>query len=231
MSQPATIASNERPIRLIAYGLGAAIVLAAAAAVLAPQAARFYAKGPANTGHETLACADCHQEAPGTARQQLQAKMQFRLGARATDAAFGTRRVGNEQCIACHERDQDSHPVHRFLEPRFAEARATLGVQSCTSCHREHQGVRVTMVPTACATCHQELDLKREPLDVPHRELVARKAWTSCLGCHDFHGNHRRTIPTRVDDAVSVSAIIDYLNGGPSPYGHDLKYPTKKGAQ
>ena len=30
---------------------------------------------PANTGHDKLACTDCHKEAPGTLRQQLQAKV------------------------------------------------------------------------------------------------------------------------------------------------------------
>src|SRR5262249_16756851 len=77
-----------------------------------------------------------------------------------------------------------------------SKARAELGVESCVSCHREHKGVRATMIPTACATCHQNLELKLDPLDVSHRKLVARKEWTSCLGCHDFHGNHNREIQT-----------------------------------
>jgi Cytochrome c3 len=231
MPQPSPAAPRERPVKLIAYGVGLLVVLAVAATLIAPPAARFHAKGPANSGHATLACTDCHREAPGSMRQQLQAKVQYRLGLRATDASFGTERVGNAQCTACHARDQDAHPVHRFLEPRFAEARAELGAHTCTSCHREHKGVRVTMAPTACASCHQDLDLKRDPLDVPHRELVARKDWTSCLGCHDFHGNHRRATPTRLDDAAAVAAVVDYLNGGPSPYGRDFKYPAKTGAQ
>jgi hypothetical protein len=161
-------------------------------------------------------------------RQQLQAKVRFRLGQRATDAAFGHARVGNEQCAGCHARAQDAHPVHRFLEPRFTEARAELGAQSCVSCHREHAGVRVTMAPTACATCHQDLDLRREPLDVSHRELAARKRWATCLGCHDFHGNHRRVPQTRLEATYPESVIVEYLAGGRSPYGQDVKYPTRK---
>jgi hypothetical protein len=149
---------------------------------------------------------------------------------RSVDATFGHMPVGNDQCTGCHARDQDAHPVHRFLEPRFSEARAVLGADSCVSCHREHKGARVTMAVEACATCHQTLDLKRDPLDVPHKELVARKEWTSCLGCHDFHGNHKRETQTRLVDAYSKAAIIEYLAGGPSPYGRDFKFPAKVGA-
>jgi Cytochrome c3 len=231
MTQPAPNLPPERPLKLAAYALGAALATAALAAVVMPQVARFHAKGPANTGHAELACTDCHKEAPGNTRQQLQAKVQFWLGRRANDVAFGHDKVGNEPCAGCHAREQDSHPVHRFLEPRFAEARAALGAESCVSCHREHTGVRVTMPATACATCHGDLDLKREPLDVSHRELVARKDWQTCLGCHDFHGNHKRTTPTRLNAAFPAAAIRDYLAGGPSPYGNDMKYPTKTGGQ
>jgi formate-dependent nitrite reductase cytochrome c552 subunit len=229
MSQAPRHSSTERPLKRAAYVLGAAVVAAALAAALMPQLARFHAKGPANTGHAALACTDCHREAPGTTRQQLQAKVQFWLGMRDIDVAFGHERVGNEQCATCHAREQDSHPVHRFLEPRFAEARTKLGVDACVSCHREHTGVRVTMPATACATCHQDLDLKREPLDVSHRELVVRQEWQTCLGCHDFHGNHKRVTQTRVDDAYPPSVVRDYLDGGPSPFGRDMKYPAKTG--
>jgi Cytochrome c3 len=223
--------SPERPIKRAAYVTGAVVGAATLALLVVPHAQRFYAKGPANTGHDKLACTECHKEAPGTMRQQLQAKAQFWLGWRTTDAAFGHLPVGNDQCVSCHARDQDAHPVHRFLEPRFAEARAELGAQSCSSCHREHKGVRATMTPTSCATCHQDMDLKRDPLDVSHRELAQRKQWSTCLGCHDFHGNHRRVAQTRFDDAHPLSAVIDYLAGGPSPYGQDLKYPTRTGGQ
>jgi hypothetical protein len=231
MSQPAANAPAGRPIRTAAYLIGAAVGVAALAVGLMPQAARLLAKGPANTGHAALACTDCHREAPGTVRQQVQAKVQFWLGQRDSDVAFGHGRVANAQCVDCHAREQDSHPVHRFLEPRFAQARAELGAQSCTSCHREHTGKRVTMAATACATCHQDLELRRDPLDVAHRELVARAEWNTCLGCHDFHGNHKRSTQTRLDAAYPPSAISDYLAGGPSPYGRDMKYPTRTGVQ
>jgi hypothetical protein len=231
MSQPTATAPAGRPIKTAAYLVGAVVGVAALGAAVMPQAARFLAKGPANTGHAALACTDCHREAPGTMRQQVQAKVQFWLGRREGDVALGHARVGNAQCVDCHAREQDSHPVHRFLEPRFAQARAELGPDSCTSCHREHTGVRVTMAATACVACHQNLELRRDPLDVPHRDLVARKEWNTCLGCHDFHGNHKRSTQSRLDAAYPPSAISDYLAGGPSPYGRDMKYPTRTGAQ
>jgi hypothetical protein len=231
MSKSPSKPSIERKIKIFAYLLGGIMASAAIAIVIVPQTARFHAKGPANTGHDTLGCNDCHKDAAGSVRQQIQAKVQYWLGLRATDVAFGYGRVGNEQCTDCHARDQDSHPVHRFLEPRFSKARAELGAETCVSCHREHKGVRSTMAPTACAICHEDLELKRDPLDVSHRELVVRKQWTSCLGCHDFHGNHRRETQTRLDAAYPLSQIVECLAGGPSPYGREVKYPAKAGGK
>jgi len=231
MQQPTPRSSIDR-YKLIAYLTGAVVVAAIVGAIVVmPASTRFHAKGPPNTGHETLPCGACHTEAPGTVRQQLQAKMQFLFGSRTTDVTFGTMRVQNDQCVSCHARDQDTHPVHRFLEPRFSKARAEIGADSCVSCHREHKGVRVTMAPTGCASCHQNLDLKVDPLDVSHRVLVQRQEWTSCLGCHDFHGNHKRSTQTRMDTAYPAAAIADYFAGGPSPYGRDLKYTPKRGVQ
>jgi hypothetical protein len=224
-------AKRERSIKRAAYLFGIFVVLTGLALVIIPQSSRFAAKGPANTGHEKLACTDCHKEAPGTMRQQLQAKVQFHLGQRETNPAFGHERVGNEQCMDCHVREQDAHPAHRFLEPRFKEARHLLGAESCASCHREHKGVRVTMAPTSCSTCHQDLALKHDPLDVSHRELIAKAQWSTCLGCHDYHGNHKRLTQHKLEDAYDTKAILDYLAGGTSPYGKDLKFPTRQAAE
>jgi hypothetical protein len=231
MQQPAPQPSSDR-FKLVAYLAGALVVAAITGAIVAmPTFTRFHATGPANTGHETVACSACHKDAPGTARQQLQAKVQYLMGRRASDVTFGTMRVQNEQCVGCHARDQDMHPVYRFLEPRFSKARAEIGAASCVSCHREHKGVRVTMAPTACSSCHQSLALKSDPLDVPHSVLVERQDWQSCLGCHDFHGNHKRSTQTRVDAAYPAAAIADYFAGGRSPYGTDLKFTPKQGGQ
>ncbi|MBR0757616.1 cytochrome c3 family protein [Bradyrhizobium jicamae] len=224
-------ATRERSIKRAGYVFGILLVLAGLALVLIPQSSRFAAKGPANTGHDKLACTDCHKEAPGTLRQQLQAKAYYLLGLRETNPTFGHERVSNDACTDCHARGQDAHPTHRFLEPRFKEARDQLGAESCASCHREHKGVRVTMAPTSCATCHQDLALKNDPLDVSHRELIAKAQWTTCLGCHDYHGNHKRQTQQKLEDAYAAKAITDYLAGGPSPYGNDLKFPTQWGAR
>ena len=120
---------RERLVKRAAYVFGLLVVLAGLALVVVPQSSRFAAKGPANTGHEKLACTDCHKEAPGTLRQQLQAKVSFHLGLRETDPTFGHDKVSNDTCVNCHARDQDAHPVHRFLEPRFKEAREQLGAE------------------------------------------------------------------------------------------------------
>jgi len=221
-------ALGERFIKRAAYLVGALAIVVGLALVIIPQSSRFVAKGPANTGHDKLACTDCHKEAPGTLRQQLQAKAHFLVGLRDTNPSFGHERVSNEVCTDCHSREQDTHPTHRFLEPRFAEARDLLGADSCVECHREHKGVRVTMEQTSCATCHQDLALKNDPLDVSHRDLIAKGQWTTCLGCHDYHGNHKRLTQTKLEDAYAAKTILDYLAGGPSPYGKDLKFPARQ---
>ena len=129
MPQPAPQPSSDR-FKLVAYLAGAVVVAAITGAVVAiPASTRFHATGPANTGHEAVACSACHKDAPGTVRQQLQAKVQYLIGRRAGDVTFGTMRVQNEQCVGCHARDQDMHPVYRFLEPRFSKARAEIGAE------------------------------------------------------------------------------------------------------
>lgn len=212
------------------YVFGLVLALAAVGVTFAAGGERFHAKGPPNVGHEMLDCADCHVAAPGTVRQQLQAKVQFQLNMRPADVSFGHEPVANVRCLACHARDEDNHPVNRFLEPRFADARQAFGVNNCTGCHTEHTGARVTVAPTVCATCHADMDIKQDPLDVPHSQLTASGQWATCLGCHDFHGNHQRSVQVRLADAYSSDAVMAYFAGGPSPYGSDLKFAAK-GAQ
>jgi hypothetical protein len=219
---------REGKMKAACYFFGTVVALLGCATMVMPNWQHIYAKGPANTGHAKLTCVECHFESPGTVRQQLQAKVYFRLGMRNTDVEFGHAKVGNQQCDTCHSRDQDSHPVHRFLEPRFEEARAELGVHLCVSCHREHTGVRSTLPETACSLCHNDLKLKVDPLDVPHHVLIEKNNWASCLGCHDYHNNHRRNVQKSVKQAYSPSVIKAYMDGGPSPYGTEKKYPTKE---
>lgn len=214
-----------------AYLTGLCVGLAAWAFSVLPIGEWFHAKGPMNTGHEQLACTACHKDAPGSFRQQIQANVRYALGQRETSAAFGRLPVGNENCLGCHERPNDRHPVYRFLEPRFAQAREKLRPHQCASCHAEHHGQRVTLAETGyCVQCHKNTKLKKDPIDVSHADLIALKQWDSCLGCHDFHGNHIMKTERSVDKRTPVEKVRAYFGGGPSPYGEARYHKAKKEA-
>lgn len=184
--------------------------------------------GPNNTGHEDIECLHCHIAATGTLRQQLQANALYALGKRVLTADFGFQAVTNEQCVSCHKRPDDRHPVYRFFEPRFKEARNSLQPQHCISCHREHSGVRVTQQNIGyCKACHEKLVLKEDPLSISHQQLIQEEKWSSCLGCHDFHGNHKMETRTNVADVINPAIIRQYFQGGESPYS-DKKYHKAK---
>lgn len=179
--------------------------------------------GHPNVGHEQLKCTACHVESTASTRQVLQAKAKHLLGLRQTGAAIGPQVVTPATCIQCHANADDRHPTHRFLEPRFEQARAETGAQLCASCHREHAGTRTTM-PTAsyCASCHQDLVVKNDRASPTHAALIAGKRWETCMQCHDYHGNHRWTPPRRIEDGASLELLQKYLKGGPSPYGSTI---------
>lgn len=220
---------NHQRRRQLAYAIGLGLGVLALVGLIMPSGERLHAKGPMNSGHEELACAECHLNAPGSTRQQLQANMRFLLGQRQQSAAFGHSRVDNAACLACHERPNDRHPVYRFLEPRFAKVRKGLAPHLCVSCHLEHTGQRVTVVEIGyCAECHKDTKLRKDSLDVPHDRLIALKLWESCLGCHDFHGNHVFETANRVEQIVPPETIRAYFAGGPSPYGQERRYRAKK---
>jgi len=178
-----------------------------------------------NTGHHSLACSQCHMPSPGSVRQQLQGKMQSLVG-KGFFVDFGAGPVTRDTCLSCHRRPKDRHPVFRFLEPRFAEARSTIGAHQCVGCHQEHLGRRVTVSLTFCQTCHNELQLAEDPILPTHENLIQNSRWASCLGCHDFHGNHEFETPST---PFSEAALKAYFSGGPSPYGAVL-VPAKTGA-
>lgn len=214
-----------------AYWLGACLGLAGLTFNVLPTGEWLHAKGPMNAGHATLACAACHKDAPGSARQQIQANLRYFLGLRGTPAEFGRLAVGNEACLACHERPNDRHPVYRFLEPRFAQAREHLRPQQCTACHAEHQGKRVTLAEIGyCVQCHKDTKPRKDPVEPPHADLIAQKNWDSCLGCHDFHGNHLGKPPKAIGAAIPPARLRAYFDGGPSPYGEGRRYHAKKEA-
>ncbi len=179
--------------------------------------------GNFNVGHADLKCASCHQGAPGTTRQQMQAKVQHWLGLRSEGASFGNLPVDNATCTSCHNNASDRHPAHRFLEPRFASVRSDIAPHMCVSCHREHSGTRLSIHQTNfCASCHSELKVKKETIEPTHAELIKNKRWDTCLQCHDFHGNHRYKVPLRLEDAASLTQIDRYFQTGESPYGEPI---------
>ncbi len=185
--------------------------------------------GPANTGHEELACNDCHSPAPGDLLGQITANVQYYLGTRRTMADFGHLPVDTKKCQGCHDRPNDRHPVHRFKEPRFADARKAIDATECASCHLEHEGVRLTAATTTfCVNCHSDLKMKNDPLDVSHEELIQQEKWTTCLQCHDFHGNHMMKTADKMKDTIAISALVDYIKGGKDPFSEKKKYEAKR---
>lgn len=222
---------NSRRLQNLAYWLGAGLGLAILAVNALPVGEKLHAKGPMNSGHETLSCAACHKDAPGSFRQQIQTNLRYALRQRDASANFGRKPVGNEACLGCHERPNDRHPVYRFLEPRFAQARENLRPHQCASCHQEHSGKRVTLADAGyCIQCHKDTKLKKDPIDTPHADLIAQKRWGTCLGCHDFHGNHIMEAEKSVGKAIPPERIRAYFDGGTSPYGNARHHQAKKEA-
>lgn len=213
----------------LAYAVGASVGLLAVGLLALPAEEKLHAHGPMNSGHEAIACDGCHRPAPGSVRQQIQANVRYWLGWREQPADFGRTAVDNAACLDCHERPNDRHPVYRFLEPRFLNARQTIAPQNCLSCHAEHRGQRVTQREIGyCVNCHKDTKVRKDPLDVPHDRLIALKQWESCLGCHDFHGNHIYKLPIEAEKIIPPDRIRAYFAGGPSPYGNTLHYKAKK---
>jgi hypothetical protein len=208
----------------IGYLIGSLFALAAVIFFSLPSRAPLLAKGKLNSGHETLSCRACHEPATGTFRQQLQANVKYWLGRREAAGDFGYQAVTSEGCLACHARLNDKHPISRFLEPRFAQARQAIEPQQCNSCHAEHNGRRVTIAPNYCSHCHEGMKMKDDPLSVSHQQLAAEKNWMSCLTCHDFHGNHRRETPKEMDKAIPIAQIESYFAGGRSPYADKKEF-------
>jgi predicted CXXCH cytochrome family protein len=188
--------------------------------LLMPQAAENLPSNHFTVGHEQLKCAACHIDAPGTLRQQLQAKAAYLVGSRSESVAFVYKPINNAVCLECHSKPKDNHPSHRFWEPRFEEVRQSLAPQLCLSCHREHTDTRVSLTETKfCVSCHSDLVVKNDPLDVSHEKLIKDKNWGTCMGCHDFHGNHERKAQTKLADVIAEKAILDYFVNAKSPYG------------
>jgi hypothetical protein len=178
-----------------------------------------------NTGHEDLKCETCHTPAKGTLLQQLQSNVQHFIGLRKSAVQFGTHNVDSKKCQECHIRYNDRHPVHRFLEPRFKDKIKEIDATQCETCHLEHSELRITQTSLMfCINCHQDLEVKNDPLDISHAELIKQKEWVTCSQCHDFHGNHIYNAPTLMKDTIPMFEIMEYLKGGKDPYSDTKKY-------
>ncbi len=206
--------------QLMAYGLGLIITAIAVVMLLRPGNESWHAAGPQNIGHSNVECNECHTPAEGSTVGQAFTNIMYAVGLSNSETYFVYRPAGNEQCLACHENPDDRHPVAKFMKPKFAKARQAAGVQFCVSCHQEHLGVRVSVTMRVCQNCHKDIPVDDDPIDVPHTTLIADERWETCLGCHDFHGNHDRQAPKMMSQLLTEEQIQEYLDGGKSPYGY-----------
>ncbi|MFT4699299.1 MAG: putative CXXCH cytochrome family protein [Flavobacteriaceae bacterium] len=195
---------------------------------LKPNNEYYLAKGSFNAGHNNLKCIECHKSAPGTTRQQLQANMKSFLGLKDEYVPFGSLKAGNKECLSCHNRPNDVHPTHRFMEPKFISARKEIQPQNCVSCHNEHSGKRVTIEQIGfCVNCHKDIKINNDPLDISHENLISTNQWSTCLQCHDFHGNHIYQTPTSIKDTIDLKKVENYFEGGEDPYSKIKQYITE----
>lgn len=226
--------SPKRRRQVVGGGIGIVLSVICYVVLTLPSNEDLVSLGPMNTGHENLKCMDCHVKAPGTTLQQIEANFLHLIGQRNNQVEFGHLDVDTKKCQACHDRPNDRHPVHRFTEPRFNDARKQIAVTECETCHLEHKGLRVTLdidKATYCKNCHEDLVMKNDPLDISHEDLIKAGLWSSCLQCHDFHGNHFMETATSVKDTISYQAIKAYFEGKSSPYGDQIKYKAKQTAE
>lgn len=221
--------SKLKKSRKIALLAGIVIGILILAGFTLPGSEKFLKPGSMNTGHEDLACQDCHEPAEGSTIEQLQANLKFLMGQRDESMDFGLEDVNTKDCLACHTRKNDRHPTHRFKEPRFKDAREAMHPEMCESCHLEHNDVRVFIEDlTYCQHCHEDLDIKDDPIDISHVTLAKNGQWETCLQCHDFHGNHDYVTPLQMKDTISLQLIDMYSKGGEDPFGDVKKYVARK---
>ena len=215
-----------------AYILGGVLCLFVVVFLLLPSSQVFLKNGPMLPGHENIECISCHKDEKGSFRQQVQANVQYLLNNRESAVSVGLRAVENNECIACHERPNDRHPVYRFREPKYSAAREKIKADECTACHLEHESSRLSVSVNFCMHCHDELKLKEDPLDVSHQQLVNEKNWNSCLGCHDYHGNHEMKTTAKLENAIKLDDLKNYFDRGSHPYPGKIinkaKYDEKK---
>lgn len=216
---------RKKHFRVYLFGL----VLSSLALVFLnqPGNADLHALGPMNTGHELLTCEECHTVATGTLRQQLQMNSQYILGLVDESTSVGFNTVANEACIACHDRPDDDHAVYQFKEPKYSAVRRKVSPHLCNACHREHQGHRVSVEIQFCRVCHDSLTINNDSVSISHADLIKSNDWDSCMGCHDYHGNHVMKMKTDVGSIIPKIKINRYFKGGDSPYSNRKRYKAK----
>ncbi len=213
--------------RRVGYAVAALIALSLVPVLTGSAGDSHLAIGPMTPGHEALSCTDCHQPAPGTMRQQLQANLSYLLGQRAQPVDFGHQPVTTAACASCHSMQDATHAPAMFLEPRYELVRDTLGPHECVNCHVEHDANRVSLSNTLfCMSCHETVSMKEDPLDVSHAELVKTGQWDTCMSCHDYHGNHYSGASTKLNDRFSLESVEEYFERGASPYGERKRMAT-----
>jgi len=212
------------------YLVALLVVVVVISSLVLPQFERLHAHGPSNIGHEKLKCKACHKQQSGTLRQRIQQNVQYLFGFQNNAVAFGLKPVANNNCIYCHERPNDRHPVYRFFEPKYIKIQKTIQPQFCISCHLEHTGKRVTSEMVFCKNCHEQLKIKNDPINRSHQKIVEDELWQSCLGCHDYHGNHKMKVNTKFEQRITRNNILHYFKSDSSPYSKNKfhKVPQDK---
>lgn len=126
--------------------------------------------------------------------------------------------VTDDACNDCHaeelERADDSHPAHKFTDPRNADRVAQLDARTCLTCHVEHRpeltgAMGLTLPDDYCYRCHQDVEEERPT----HAGLAFDSCQTS--GCHNFHDNrslHEDYLEQHMHDpALAETAQLRFL--------------------
>lgn len=209
------------------YFIGSILSIAVLIFLFLPSSKTYLIKGPLLPGHEKLECNECHKDERGTFRQQIQTNIQYLFNKQNASVSVGLRPVGNSECIKCHDRPNDRHPIYRFREPKYRQIREKIRANTCITCHLEHQNKRITVKMGFCMHCHDELNLKNDPIDISHQQLIQDKNWNSCLTCHDFHGNHEMKTEVSLDKGVPLPQLQKYFNRGLNPYPGKIIHKAK----
>ena len=172
-----------------------------------------------NTGHDTSPASRVTCRAPGSVRQQLQAIARAlgrgRPAARSTSASAPSPTRSARPATTAPTMSPGV-PLPRAALRRGPRGDPSRAMHVVPPRARRRARDRSPTEPTA-ATATRDLDVKNgSPRRLaPHARRGQR--WDTCLGCHDFHGNHGLSHrPARRRDRPA--AIQTYLDGGPSPY-------------